>query len=426
MKEPWQNDLDRRIDELYPRIVEVRRWLHSHPEVSNAERETSLYLYQLLGDEGLEVRMGPEGRGVVADDRNPGEPAEGLLALRADIDALRIHDAKQVDYRSQCEGIMHACGHDAHSALVFATLVTLRRMRSEGRLPWNIRMRGVFQPSEETCEGARQMVDVGAIDGTEAILATHVDPSLPLGKIGLRAGVLTANCDEMRITISGSGGHAARPHESSDPIAAAAQLINALYLYIPRVTDSQDAVVVTIGQIDGGDNANVIPESVFLRGTIRTLDKSVRHHAMEHICRLAYGIGETTETKIQVQFGLGSHSIDNDKHIIELFAQAGREVLGAQGLHRIPRPSMGSEDFAVYLDHVPGAMIRLGCASDKTGAAPLHTPLFDVDEEALRIGAKIVARTAVMWFAPGGRPSTSTSTEFIDPSPFRGDDAVAP
>ena len=197
------------------------------------------------------------------------------------------------------------------------------------------------------------------------------------------------------LRIHGRGGHAARPHEASDPIAAAAQLVNALYLFIPRVTDSQDAVVVTIGQIDGGDHANVIPERVTLRGTIRTLDRVVRRKTMEHICRIASSVGQTSETKIDVHFGLSCKSVVNDANILEVLRHAAREVLEPEGVEEIERPSMGSEDFAFYLDKVPGAMIRLGCTSNRAGGTGLHTPTFDIDEEALRVGARILARTAV-------------------------------
>ena len=202
------------------------------------------------------------------------------------------------------------------------------------------------------------------------------------------------------MNIVGRGGHAARPHEASDPIAAAAQLINALYLFVPRATDSQDAVVITMGQLIGGDNANVIPEEVTLRGTVRTLESDVRDETFDHIRRLATGIGQTTETQIRVRFGHGSNSIDNDARLVELLAQSGAEVLGTGGIERIARPSMGSEDFAFYVEKTPGAMFRLGCTSDRAGGFPLHSPTFDVDEEALRIGAGILARTVVSWSDP--------------------------
>jgi amidohydrolase len=401
MSQDWKRQLDEAIERRFERIVEVRRRLHARPEVSGEERETSLYLYQLLGEEGFQVRMGPEGRGVLADSEveGNGRPA-ARLALRADIDALRIHEKNDVPYASQCPGVMHACGHDAHTALIYGAVTAIEDLRTAGSLPWEAPIRGIFQPAEETSEGARDMIDIGALDGVSAILSAHVDPMRDLGHIGLRAGVLTANCDEMELRIQGQGGHAARPHEARDSIAAAAQLINSLYLFIPRATDSQDAVVVTVGQIRGGDNANVIPEEVTLRGTVRTLDAGVRQKTCDHIRQLAHGVGETTDTRIEVHFGLGSASVNNDASLIDLLRQAGREVVRLEGIDEIPRASMGSEDFSFYLEKVPGAMIRLGVRSSSASGSALHTPNFDIDEEALRIGAKVLARAAILWHNP--------------------------
>ena len=401
MSADWLRQIDESVDRRFERMVALRRHLHMNPELSGRERETSLHLYQLLGDEGLEVSMGHEGCGVLADlSSKDGAGAERLIALRADIDALRIHDAKDVPYRSRCPGVMHACGHDAHTATVFGALGALIDLRAAGALPPGLRIRGIFQPAEETCEGAVKMIGVGAIDGVDAILAVHVDPSRPVGRIGFRAGVLTANCDEMQIIITGRGGHAARPHEASDPIAAAAQLISALYQFIPRVTDSQDAVVVTIGQIVGGDNSNVIPEQVRLRGTIRTLERRVRQRTAEHIRRLAAGIAQTSDTQIEVQFGLGCHSVVNDARLIDLLRRATRDALGNEGVDEIARPSMGSEDFAFYLERIPGAMIRVGCSPPGQTSPSLHSPTFDIDESALRVGARVLALAVLYWASP--------------------------
>lgn len=393
MPADWRESLDRTIDEQFEILVEIRRHLHAHPEPSGGERDTTLYLYQRLDDLGFAQQMGPEGCGIIAD--TTADLSEGIVALRADIDALRIHDAKRVDYRSQNDGIMHACGHDAHTATVFGALTAIKRLSEKSELPWSVPLRAIFQPAEETCTGAQHMIEAGALDGVSSLIALHVDPRRQVGRIALCDGVLTANCDEMEINIRGLGGHAARPHEANDPIAAAAQLVNALYLYLPRVTDSQDAVVVTIGQIQGGETANVIPESVTLRGTIRTLDRVVRREAMQHICRIASGIGSTTDTKIDVHFGLGCNSVINDATLVGVIRHVAREVLGDDGLEEIERPSMGSEDFAFYGEHTPIAMLRLGTSSERCGGSGLHTPTFDIDEEALRIGAKVLARTTV-------------------------------
>jgi len=400
----WREQLDRAIENRFGQMVSVRRRLHARPEPSGREYQTSLYLYQMLSDEGFEVWMGPEGRGVIADPAvtADGNPA-GMIALRADIDALQIQDLKECEYRSRNPGVMHACGHDAHTAAVFGAITALSDEQAAGSLPWPVRLRGIFQPSEETSVGAREMIQAGALQDVQAILAIHVDPTRPVGRVGLRVGVLTASCVAMRVRIVGRGGHTARPHEASDPIAAAAQLINSLYLFIPRVTDSQDAVVLGIGQIRAGDNPNVIPERLELHGTLRTLDRDVQKQTIRHIRRLAHGIGQTTDTKIDVQFERGSGSVCNDEGLIALLRQAGSEVLGPDCFDEIARPSMGSEDFAFYLDHVPGAMIRVGSGSARCGRAPLHTATFDVDEEAIRLGTRILARSVVLWSDPAGK-----------------------
>jgi amidohydrolase len=244
------------------------------------------------------------------------------------------------------------------------------------------------------------MVAAGAIAGLAAMFSMHMDPSRAVGRIGVRPGVFTANCDSLHITVHGRGGHAARPHDTIDPIAAAAQLIGALYAHVPRAIDSQDAVVVTIGQIAGGQNDNVIPDRVDLGGTLRTLDSRVRQRALEQIERIAQGIAAISGTKIEVLVVGGIMSVVNDAHVTDLVRQAGTAVLGEEQIDEIPRPSMGSEDFAAYLDHVPGSMFRLGCASATAGNSALHTPTFDVDERALTIGAKILAHAAILRSQP--------------------------
>ncbi len=400
MANGWQDELDRIIDERFERIVALRRHMHAYPEASGKEHETSLHILQLLSDDGFELRMGPDGRGLIVDgiaDKSDG----GLLALRADIDALCIHDQKSVKYHSTRPGLMHACGHDAHSAVVYGAITALRQMHLAHSLPWALPLRAVFQPAEETCQGANEMIEAGVLEGVSTIYACHVDPTIPVGRVGLRTGALTAAVDMVRIVIEGRGGHAARPHETIDPIATAAQMINSIYLFIPRATDSHDSVVVTIGQIIGGDNPNVIPEEVELRGTIRTLDQGVREETIEHIRRLAQGLAQATDTEITVTLEQGCSSVENDAEAIALFHRSIREVLGDEGVHQIPRASMGAEDFSCYLEHIPGAMFRLGCVSDKYGGSYLHTPNFDIDEEALRIGAKVMARAAIHWAEPG-------------------------
>lgn len=398
MSADWRTRIDAAVDESMERMVALRRHFHAHPEPSGEELQSSLHLYRLFDEMGLAVRMGPEGCGVIVESRNPN--GERRIALRADIDALRIEDQKHTPYRSTVPEVMHACGHDAHTATMFGALVALDRLECDHELPWPVTWRGIFQPAEESGDGAKAMMAAGALDGVAAILAAHVDPTRQAGTIGVRSGPLTASCDDMRITVKGRGGHAARPHESNDPIAAAAELVSTLYQFVPRAIDSQDAVVVSFGQIHGGQNANVIPEEVMLEGTVRTLNRDVREKTVQHIRTLAEGIEQVTGAKLEVNFRRGSPSVQNDEEITNLVSRVAGELLGERNVQLMARPSMGSEDFAYYLERVPGMMFRLGAAGVNGSWPGLHTPMFDVDERCLSVGAKIFARTVVEWSKP--------------------------
>ena len=403
----WQARLDAAIDALFPTLVELRRHLHANPEPSGAEDKTSLHVYQLMDRPGLTLRMGPGGRGVMVDA--PADNGQPRVAIRADMDALLIQDRKTVDYRSQVPGVMHACGHDAHTATVAGAVLGLQQLAEEGLLPWDVPFRAIFQPAEETSVGALEMIGAGALENVDGIFSMHMDPSRPVGRIGVRVGALTASCDDMLIDIFGRGGHAARPHESIDPIAAAAQLVSSIYLFVPRGVDSHDPLVVTIGQIHGGDNPNVIPESCLLRGTIRSFGKEIRERTKEHIRKLARGLAEVSGAKINVRFEDGPPSVMNSPEPVAVIRAAAAEVLGPAQVDEIPKPSMGGEDFAYYLAQVPGAMFRLGCCSGESTCAPLHSPMFDIDERALAIGAKTLARAAIAWSNPARRQGQGAS-----------------
>ena len=404
----WRSAIKSAVDANFDTMVALRRHLHQNPEVSGDEYKSSLHLYQQLDDGNFAVQLGPEGRGVIADLAN--EVPGPCIALRADIDALRIQDEKQVSYASRCPNVMHACGHDAHTAIVYGALKSVQSMAQQASLPCAPRVRAIFQPAEEICLGARAMIDAGAIYGVDSILACHMDPTREVGKIGLRSGVLTANCEEVTIEIIGHGGHAARPHEARDPIIAAAQLINLLYVYVPRSTDSQDAVVITIGRIDGGHTSNVIPESVRLWGTLRTLDREIRGRSIQQVLELAASVGRATHTKIKVEFGVGAESVVNDPKLTELLRETIVDSYGPEAVEIIPRPSMGSEDFAFYGAHIPACMIRVGCVSEQNGGGLLHTPHFDIDEEALRVGARVMAEAAIRWLIQYTADDRSTAS----------------
>lgn len=240
------------------------------------------------------------------------------------------------------------------------------------------------------------MIQAGALQGAEAAIAAHVDPSRRVGTVGLRPGAITAACDTLEFVIRGRGGHAARPHEAADPIAAAAQLISTLYLFVPRATESHEAVVLTIGQIEGGQNPNVIPEEVRLGGTLRTLRQQVRENTLEHIRKLVQGLAQTSNTRIQFRTAGGSPAVVNDTALTRLVQRAAQDALGAENVELIPRPSMGSEDFAFFVQRVPGVLFRLG--SHRPGRPPtqLHAADFDIDEQVLLHGARVLGRVALL------------------------------
>jgi amidohydrolase len=391
----WQSALDACVRDLFDQLVQIRRHLHAHPELSGQERQTTVYLLGVLRQLGIQANAAPGGCGILVD--SPGAEPAPRVALRADMDALPIHETRDSPYRSQTPGVMHACGHDGHTATVIGAILALERLRHGDQLPCPVAWRAIFQPAEETLTGACQMIDAGALDGVDAILSLHMDPSRNVGTMGVRDGVFTANCDTLEITIAGRGGHGARPHQTIDPIAAAAQLVTLLYTQLPRRVDSQDAVVLSFGQIASGEAANVIPSQAILRGTLRTLDAQVRQQAKAEIERIARAVADATGARLELGWSTGIAAVINDSGTNDYLRRAGSEVVGLENVQQIARPSMGSEDFASYLQHVPGAMFRLGCASAAVGNSGLHTPTFDIDEQSLAIGARILARAAIYW-----------------------------
>ncbi len=388
----WRQAIDEAVESRGDLLRDVRRWIHAHPDPSREEFETTHRLLEWLEREGIPGELAPSGRGLLAGP--PGEPGKPVIAFRADIDALRIHDAKSVPYRSMREGVMHACGHDAHAAMALGAAMALWQCRSE--LPCPITWRAIFQPAEEVGEGALEMIDAGAMRDVRAVLALHVDPQTPAGWIGYREGVLTACCQELGVAILGSGGHAARPHQSVDPIAVASQFITSVYQFIPRSIDSREAVVVTFGSIQGGTSANIIPERVLLEGTIRTLSADSAARVSDRIRKIASGLSEASGATIQLQFRHGTDAVVNDPDVTRVCVRAAREVVGPDHVLPIILPSMGGEDFSGYLKCAPGCLLRLGVSGPANDGLFLHSPHFDIDERALVIGAKLLARSVVL------------------------------
>lgn len=401
----WVKPFDLAADRLAGDVVRFRRHLHRHPEPSGEEVETTQFVASRLESIGLTARgcLSDAGRkvGLIADC-DLGRPAAGTprIAIRCDMDALRIPDEKDVEYRSQHDGIAHACGHDAHTAILLGIATAAAELNADaaagnGNAPTGLRLRFLFQPAEEISGGARWLVDQGAMDGVDAVIGLHVDPERPAGEVGIRTGVLTANCDEVDVEIRGHGGHAARPHHSHDPIAAASQLVSAMYQQLPRSVDSRDPSVFTVGRINGGYAANVIPECVRLQGSLRTIAASSRSTLKRRMREICEGVARAAGVEIDLRFSAPLNAVVNDPLVAAALEAAARRVLGAGGVKRIDRPSLGGEDFSVYLERAPGALLRLGCAAPGEKAPFLHSPRFDVDERCLPLGMRILFQTAV-------------------------------
>ncbi|HEY8503429.1 MAG TPA: amidohydrolase [Gemmataceae bacterium] len=392
----WADAIDEAVDRSEELICTVRRHLHAHPESSGEEFETTAYLAGRLREAGIPHRLAPSGRGIIAE--TPAAPGARRVVIRGDMDALRIHDQKDVPYRSCRDGVMHACGHDAHAAAVLGAVLALNE--TAGRLPWPCPWRAVFQPAEETSRGALEMIAAGAAEDAAAVVALHVDPETPVGSVALRAGEMTACCQELEVTVRGRGGHAARPHHAVDPICAAVHFAGGVYQHIPRSVDSREPVVVTFGVIRGGENPNVIPESVTLGGTVRTLSRRSAAEVRAVLERIARGVREVTGAEVEVAVVPGPDAVVNDERVTAAVREAAAGVVGPACVLPIPRPSMGGEDFAAYLHHAPGCLLRLGVAGGGPTGHFLHSPRFDIDERALAVGAKILARAAVLLSRP--------------------------
>ena len=402
----WEDRIDSCVANLEQTLVEIRRHLHAHPEASGEEVETSEHIAQRLAEVGLEPRVYRRGIGVSADV-TIGQPSDDapLIALRSDMDALRMVDQKDVEYRSQTLGVTHACGHDVHATVVLGAALAGESLREIGVKEPGLRQAGlrgarlrlIFQPAEETSEGASWLVEQGVLEGVDAILGLHVDPERLVGQVGVRYGIMTANCDEVAFTIDGHGGHAARPHHTVDSVAAAAQLVGALYQFLPRAVDSRDPSVFTVGVVSGGYAPNVIPERVELRGSLRTTDLHARETLKRRIADIVDGVEEVSGASIRHEFLNPLKSVDNDPRMASVLEDAAERVVGRENVTLIDRPSMGGEDFSVYLTHVPGAMLRLGCSAP--GVEPplfLHSPFFDLDERVIGLGTRILIRAALL------------------------------
>ncbi len=396
--ETFHAAIDSSLGRLTPQLIATRRHLHQHPELSCQEIETSKYLLAQLEAAGIPARLAKDGLGVIADlDWGKCDAKSPRIALRADIDALPILDAKTCDYKSQELGRCHACGHDAHATMALGAILAAKATSAHlTQLEMGCRLRVIFQPAEENSWGARAMVAQGAVDDTQMIFALHVDPERTAGQVGLRYGALTANCDEVHILIEGRGGHSARPNQTDDTIATAAQLVTALYNWLPRSADCRYPAVFSIGKLAGGHACNVIPDRVEIMGTLRTTDAATRNTMQRRLREILDGIAAASGTRITLTIPADDDAVINDHAAMTCLHEAARGVVGEAGCQIVELPSMGAEDFGGYMAKTPGAMLRLGAAiPGRTPSPPLHSNDFDIDEAALPIGSRILLRAVL-------------------------------
>lgn len=381
------------IATLTPDIVATRHYLHENPELSDCEQDTAALVAERLNALGLdEVRTGLGGYGVLGVLKGTAEGAQAgpIFALRADMDALPIHETSDLPYKSCKPGVMHACGHDGHTATLLGTAATLAQLRDQIRGT----VRFVFQPAEETVGGAERMCNAGVMEDVGAIVALHGWPGMKVGQIGVRSGPMMASSDTFDITVRGRGAHAAMPHLSIDPIVIGAQIVTALQTLVSREISPTDSAVVTVAQFHAGTAYNIIPGTAEIKGTIRCLSDKMRVAIPQRIEELASGICAAMRAECVFRHALGTGVTVNDADIIALVAEVGGETLGESNVVPLEAPSMGAEDFAAYLRHAPGAMFRLGVGETTSN---LHTPTYNFADEALPHGVELFSRIALRY-----------------------------
>jgi amidohydrolase len=381
----------------FKEVLEIRRHLHAHPELSFEENETAKYVAAVLDRHGIPYQSGVAGTGIVAHiaGKNPGKRT---IALRGDMDALPIQEQNQCSYVSQHAGVMHACGHDVHTACVLGAAMILNALKSE----WEGTVRLIFQPGEEKLPGgASLMIQEGVLENPRPdwIIGQHVFPELEVGKVGFRKGMYMASTDELFVTIKGKGGHAALPKQYNSPLLIASQLLLRLQASFmdasTREVPQGIPTVLAFGNIEGKGATNVIPEVVKLEGTFRTMDESWRKEAHARMKNIAAEIAKATQSEIHFDIHHGYPFLVNDENVTGTAIQAATHYLGKENVVELD-VRMTAEDFAWYSQVIPACFYRLGTRNESKGiTSAVHTPTFDVDEQSLETGMGLMAYLAL-------------------------------
>lgn len=379
-----------KIKDVTEDMIAFRRLLHQNPELSHQEVMTSQRICQQLEAHGIEYQANVGGHGVVAIVR--GAQAGKTVALRADMDALPVTEENDLPYRSQIDGVMHACGHDVHTAIMMASGWVLQSMRHE--LTGNVKF--FFQGGEEDEGGAADMIAQGCLENPAVshVVGLHVQPDVPAGMVELKRGKLNGNCGDVNITIHGEQGHACTPHIAVDAVVIAAHVVTALQTLVSRNTSPVDSAVLTFGSLHSGEKGNIISRKAVLAGTLRTLDKESRSRAESLIVRIATHTAQALGGRAEVSFENGYIALINDDTVMDTVEAAAREILPPTCITYKEAPSLGGEDFSFFADAVPSAFFHLGCGQGED-SAPLHSHLFVVDEACMALGVELEVNTVL-------------------------------
>ena len=379
-------------------LIEVRREFHMHPEISNLEVRTTARVVEMLTSFGIEVRTFDDMTGAVGLLR--GEQPGKTIALRADIDALPLRELNEVPYKSKTDEAMHACGHDANTAIMLGVAKMLTESGAGRSLKGNVKF--LFQPAEERVSGAAEMIARGVLNDpdVDCVIAGHMDPTLSAGRIGIYETQGYASADHFFINVTGKGTHGGRPNEGIDPIVAAAHFVTAIQSVVGRNIKPTDAAVISIGKFVSGTVGNIIPEKAELEGTVRALTQEVREYLLKRIHEICEGIESTFQVKCDVRVDHSVPPCTNDREVSAFLHETAVGVLDDDHVSYL-EPMMGAEDFALFTLERPGAIIRLGCGFQEKGKSfPLHSPHFDIDESVLLIGVRMFSE-AVMRYLKG-------------------------
>jgi amidohydrolase len=384
-----RGELDAFLTETDQELVAFRRDLHMHPELAFAEYRTTQRIAERLTAAGLMPSVLPRGTGLICDVGSGDGPT---VALRADIDALPLHDEKDVPYRSTVPGACHACGHDVHTAILLGTSIFLAQQAAAGLLPGRVRL--IFQPAEELPGGALEVMAHGGISGVERIFGLHCDPRVDLGQVGLKPGPITSACDKLVIRVSGPGGHTARPHLTADLVFALAKVLTELPAALSRRVDPRSSLSLVWGKVEAGTAANAIPDEGVAEGTVRCLDENAWHAAPDLIKSLLESVASAYGIEATMEYTRGVPPVVNDEMSVDMLAEAVERALGPGAV--VPtQQSLGGEDFAWYLESIPGALARLGTRSPGGVTYDIHQGTFDVDEAAIAMGVRLMSATAL-------------------------------